>query len=75
MTNLNDFRDQINRYFDNELEATEAQKMMTQVQTDPQLGQVFSQEQNLRKLIKNNFQRTCVSPELIQNIKDKIRVY
>ncbi len=75
MNNLNDFRSQVNLYFDKGLDMQAEQQMMDQVDSDPKLNQVFNKEKNLRNLIKCNFQRTCVSPELIQNIKKQISIH
>ena len=75
MDNLNDFRNQVNLYFDKGLDSSEERQMMDSLGTDPSLNQAFNKEQNIRNLIKNNFQRTHVSPELIENIKNKISIY
>jgi len=72
--NDGDIRDQINMYFDNALSNEEQQSLLQQVSADPQAGQIFQKEKHFRDYIKNNVKRSSVSPDLIQSIKDRIRV-
>jgi len=77
MKNLNnsqDFRHQVNMYFDNALGAKEMDDLLQRVDTDPMCQKIFQKEKKLRNFIKSNVKRPSVSPELLQSIRDKIRV-
>lgn len=77
MENRNDihgFRERVNLYFDNQLNKEEEDSLLQEVNTDPSRGVVFKKEKNFREFIKNNVKRSTVSPDLIQNIRDRIKI-
>lgn len=71
---IQDLRQRIDMYFDNELDDTSCQSLLSKVQTDPRCSKLFNKEKNFREYIKTNVKRSTVSADLIQNIKDSIRV-
>jgi len=72
--NIQDFRQQVNLYFDNELSKEDEKVLLNQVNDDPIYSKVFKKEKSFRDFIKTNVKRPAVSPDLIQTIKDKVRV-
>ena len=77
MNNLDafqEFHEKMNMYLDNALPKEDEQAFLNQVHDDPDCSRLYASEKNFRDPIRNNIQRTHVSPHLIQNIKNKIRV-
>lgn len=72
--NSQDLRHQVNLYFDNALNEKEQVDLLQKVDADPKCHQIFNKEKNFRNYIKNNVKRPTVSSDLIQSIRDKIRV-
>ena len=68
------FRDQVDLYFDNALQQDDQQRFLQQVSSDPDANQMFQEAKNFRDFIKNNVKRQKVSPELINSIKERIKV-
>lgn len=71
---LNDFRQRVNLYFDNALSEEDQKELMSEVQHDPKCQREFTKEKSFRDFIRNNVKRSSVSPDLIQSIRDKIRI-
>lgn len=71
---LRDLRQRIEMYFDNELDDKSCQSLLTKVQSDPRCNKLFNKEKNFREYIKTNVKRSSVSADLIQNIKNSIRI-
>jgi hypothetical protein len=71
---LQDLRQRIHMYFDNELCNDDCQSLLKKVETDARCSKMFNKEKNFREFIKTNVKRPSVSPDLIQNIKDRIRI-
>lgn len=61
-------------YFDNALGDVEKKELLNKIDTDPSCQKLFSKEKNFRDFIKNNVKRPAASKDLIQSIRDKIRV-
>lgn len=72
--NAQDIRNQVNLYFDNALGENEKQELLNKVDTDPKCSKIFNKEKSFRNFIKNNVTRSSVSSDLIQSIKERIRV-
>ena len=70
----NSIRREVDMYFDNELSPDAQESFLLRVNQDPDYGRAFKQESKFRDFIKTNAKRPSVSPDLIQNIKNKIRV-
>lgn len=71
---LNNIRKQIGMYFDQALNEQEQQSLLERVNADPAYHRVFNQEREIRDHIRQNVHRPGVSPDLIQSIKDNIRM-
>jgi len=69
-----DIRQRINLYFDNALSVEDQQDLLHKVECDNKCSKLFTKEKNFRDYIKNNVKRSSVSPDLIQSIKERIRV-
>ena len=67
-------RKKINLYFDNALSHDEQSQLLEQVSSDSRCNKMFNKEKTFRDYIRNNVKRSSVSPDLIQSIKDSIRV-
>jgi len=72
--NISDFRQKVSLYFDNELSKDQEKELMNQVDNDSRCSKVFKKEKSFRDFIKTNVTRPAVSPDLIQMIKNKVRV-
>lgn len=72
--NLNEVRETINLYFDDALNSQDQMDLLNRIDEDQRCQKIFHQEKNMRNFIKNNVTRSSVSPDLIQNIKNHIRV-
>jgi len=72
--NTGSLRKKINLYFDNALSSKEQQDLLTQVDNDTRCNKMFNKEKTFRDYIRNNVKRSSVSPDLIQSIKESIRV-
>ncbi len=73
----NNFSTLMNRvvmYLDNGLTKQEERDLLLEIQSNPQLKDFFNREKSFREFIRNKVNRQKVSPALVQNIKDKIRL-
>ena len=67
-------RQQINLLLDNELPKEDHQNLINRKESDPRCNKIFNKEKDFRDFVKNNVRRPAVSPDFIQNIKDRIRL-
>ncbi len=76
MGNLNsqEIYNRVSLFFDNALEETERNELLTQVDSDPKCSKIFKKEQNYRNFIKSNIKRPPVSTDLINSIKTSINI-
>jgi hypothetical protein len=72
--NLQNIREEIGMYFDRQLNAEQQQSLLDRVNADPAYHRVFTQEKEIRDHLKQKVRRPGVSPDLIQSIKDNIRM-
>lgn len=72
--NTGTLRSKINLYFDNALSQDEQSSLLEKVSSDAKCNKMFNKEKTFRDYIKNNVKRSSVSPDLIQSIRDSIRV-
>ena len=72
--NFQQIRQKINLYFDNALDKEDEKNLLHQIDEDPRCHKIFHKEKNFRDFIKTNVKRSAVSPDLIQTIRDRIRV-
>ena len=71
---LQNIRKQVDMYFDQALSEQEQLSLLDRVNNDPAYHRVFTKEKEIRDQIKQNVHRPGVSPDLIQSIKDNIRM-
>lgn len=72
--NFQDIHRQVGMYFDHVLSKEDEQALLERVKEDPSFRQVFTREKAIRDNLKKHVRRPGVPPDLIQVIKDKIRV-
>lgn len=72
--NYQSFRQKLDMYLDNALNQEDEKDFVARINEDPAYNRLYASEKNFREMIKNNIRRPNVSPNLIQSIKDKIRV-
>jgi hypothetical protein len=71
---LQSIRREIDMYFDQALNSHDQGQLLDRVTNDPAYHRVFTQEKAMREQIKQKIHRPGVSPDLIQAIKDNIRM-
>lgn len=71
---LDNFRNQVHLYLDNALSNEESLKVVNEAKSDPQLARVFESETNFKNLLKTKVQRSTCSENLINNIKNRIKL-
>lgn len=71
---LADFRQKVDLYFDNALSTEESLEVVNEAKTDPQYGVVFDRESTFRNLLKSKIKRSTCSDNLINNIKNRIKL-
>jgi len=77
MSDQKDFqniRREVDMYFDRALSRQDQDLLLDRVNTDPAYHRVFTKEKAMREHIKQGIHRPGVSPDLIQAIKDNIRM-
>ncbi len=72
---LNSFRERVELYLDHALDNEEEQELMQEVKSNPEYNKVLRGEQSFREFIRKNVHRPQVTPEMIQSIRDKVRIY
>lgn len=65
-------RKQINLYLDNELSAEDEKNLITQMETDPRTSRIFNKEKVFRTFVQNHVKRSEVTPDFIQDLKNRI---
>ena len=71
---LQNIRRTVDMFFDHALSKEDEKHLLDRIETDPAYHRVFSQEKYMRENIKRNIHRPGVTPDLIQAIKDNIRM-
>lgn len=65
----------MNMFLDNELSMEDERKLLEEIQSNPAFYELLNQERSFREFIKSRIQRRKVSPNLIESIKEKIRIH
>ncbi len=76
MGNLDSFRsfeENISLYFDHALSAKDEQQLFERLDNDPSCCQKFEKEKSARQFLKNKFQRSTVSNDMIESIKKRLQ--
>ncbi len=71
---LQDIRKEMGMFFDHALDKGSEKVFLDRVDADPTYQRAFAKEKNIRDNIKKHVKRPGVSPDLIQSIKDHIRI-
>jgi hypothetical protein len=66
-------REEIGLYFDNNMTPDAQESFLSKVNANPNYRSTFDREKNVRELLRNKVQRTSVSADLIQAIKNRIK--
>ena len=72
--NYQSFRQKIDMYLDNALSVDDEKDFVAQIKHDPACSRLYASEKQFRDMIKNNIRRPNVSPNLIDSIKERIKV-
>lgn len=72
MSNYQEFKKQIQLFFDNELDNENKEILLSRIDSDPKCHSMFKKERNFRDFVKNNIKRSTVSSDLVQSIKSKL---
>jgi hypothetical protein len=67
-------RQQINLFLDNELPNEEQQNLIQYMENDARSNKIFNKEKDFREFVKTNVRRSAVSPDFIQNLKERIKM-
>ncbi|MBP7821626.1 MAG: hypothetical protein KA010_01805 [Saprospiraceae bacterium] len=65
---------QVGLFLDKGLSAEDQRDFLKEVKHNPSCSEMLQKEQTIRAYIKNGVSRKKVSPDLIQSIKDKIKI-
>lgn len=71
---LQNIRRQVDMYFDQVLSRQDSKTLLERVKTDPVYHRVFTQEKMMREAIRSSVHRPSVTPDLINTIKNNIRM-
>jgi ABC-type phosphate transport system ATPase subunit len=69
-----EIRRQVGMYFDQALTKDDEQNFLQKIRTNPNFNQEFERERTIREHLRKCVKRPNVSANLIQSIKDKIRI-
>ncbi len=64
----------VNMYLDNEVPHEAKHELLREIKSNPASLEMLSKERNFREFIRERASCRKVSPDLIQSIKEKIRI-
>ena len=73
-TNFHEIRRQVGMYFDQALNKEDERNFLHMVNSNPKFNREFERERTIREHLRKCVKRPNVSANLIQSIKDKIRI-
>ena len=73
-TNFHEIRRQVGMYFDQALNQEDERNFLQKVHSNPKFSREFERERTIREHLRKCVRRPNVSANLIQSIKDKIRI-
>lgn len=59
---------------DNQLTKEDEKQLLEEIRQNPRIMDLLKREQSFKEFLKTKFVKKKISPTLIQNIKDKIRI-
>ena len=68
------FHEQMDLYLDKKLSEKAEDNFVETAHQDPPINQIISNRKSFRNFIRSNVSRKNVSPDLIQAIRDKVRI-
>ena len=71
---LENFRSKVDLYLDNALTQEESLQLVNDAKSNPQYARVLQSESNFRNLLKSKVKRSTCSENLINNIKNRIKL-
>lgn len=71
---LENFRNKVELYLDNALTNEESIQVVNDAKLDPQYARLLQSESSFRNLVKTKVKRSICSENLINNIKDRIKI-
>lgn len=72
--NFYEIRRKVGMYFDQALNQEDERNFLQMVNSNPSFNREFERERTIREHLRKCVKRPCVSANLIQSIKEKIRV-
>lgn len=66
--------EKVKRLVDNQLSKEDEKALLKEIKDNPTIMDILKREQSFKEYLKMKLNRKKVSPNLIQNIKDKIRI-
>ncbi len=72
---IQDLHRKINLYLDHEMSKDDEICFMNQINTDPESHSILEREMAIRNKIKQKLTRPAVSPQFLEQIKNKISRY
>ncbi len=70
----NSIKDKIALYFDNALNDVDRKELLNHVNSDPSFNKMFEKEKHVRNMIKTHIKRPAATNDLIQNIRNKVKI-
>jgi len=66
--------ERVKRLVDNQLSKEDEKALLQEIKDNPTVMDILKREQSFKEYLKSKLNRKKVSPNLIQSIKDKIRI-
>lgn len=66
--------ERVKRLVDNQLSKEDEKALLQEIKENPTVMDILKREQSFKEYLKTKLNRKKVSPNLIQSIKDKIRI-
>lgn len=67
-------RHQIDLFLDNELSKDAQANLIQMIEGDARFNKIIEDEKYFREFVKNNVKRQSVTPDFIQNLKERIKL-
>ncbi|MBK8625769.1 MAG: hypothetical protein IPN86_09480 [Saprospiraceae bacterium] len=67
-------RHQINLFLDNELPKDDQANLIQFMENDARSSKIYNNEKDFREFVKNNVKRPSVTPDFVQNLKERIKL-